>query len=103
MESCPHNVLQDEVIVCKWWCRYISETRKSDETEYTPRGLQLLLEGLQRHLHKIHPDKDIRLFTDPLFKLLKNTCGAGFKQLHRKGVGDQSHPSFVNNKNEAGL
>ena len=36
----------------------------------THRNLQLLLAGLQRHLRKIHPDKEINLFSDPRFQPL---------------------------------
>ena len=66
-EKCSDNVLENESDTCKWLCRYVSETRKADGKVYMPCSLQLLLAGLQRHLHKIHPDKEFRLFTDPCF------------------------------------
>jgi len=89
-EICPDNVFDDQTNTCKWLCHYVSETRKADGAEYTPRRLYLLLAGLQRHLHKVHPDKQINLHTDPCFKPLRNTCDAIFKQLPRKGIGAET-------------
>jgi len=94
-EICPNNVLENESDSCKWSCRYVSETRKVDGKEYTPCNLQLLLAGLQRHPRKIHPDKEFRLFTDPHFKALKNTCDAAFKQLHKTGIGTETKATPV--------
>ena len=102
-EKCPENVFEDETVACKWLCRYVSETRVSDGKEYTPRSLQLLLAGLQRHLCKVHPSKDTKLFTDTRFKPLKNTCDAVFKQLYRKGIGAETKATPVltsNNETE---
>ena len=94
-EVCPDDVLEDESDTCKWLCRFVSETRKADGKEYTPRSLQLLLAGLQRHLRKIHPDKEIKLFSDPRFQPLKNTCDAVFKKLHKKGIGAETKATPV--------
>ena len=48
-DPCPENVFADEdkSVICKWLSKFITETRKSDGEEYTPRSLQLLLTGLQ--------------------------------------------------------
>ena len=83
----------------------MSETRKSDGTEYTPRSLYLLLAGLQRHLRKLYPDKEVNLFSeDPAFKPLRNTCDSIFKRLHSKGIGAETKavPAFTA-ENEAKL
>ena len=62
-DLCPDvGLFHDKKIACKWLCRYVSETRKSDGTEYTPRSLYLILAGLQRHLRKMYPDKEFNFF-----------------------------------------
>ena len=65
----------------------MSETRKSDGAEYTPKSLYLLLAGLQRRLRKLYPDKEINLFSDQASIPLKNTCDSVFKRLHSKRIG----------------
>lgn len=86
-DLCADKLFDDEKVACQWLCRYVSETRKSDGTEYTPRSLYLLLAGLQRHLRILYPDKEINLFSNPAFKPLRNTCDSIFKRLHSKGIG----------------
>jgi len=94
-EICPNNVFDDQTNPSKWLCRYVSETRKANGAEYTPHSLYLLLAGLQRHLRKVYPDKQINLHTDPCFKPLRNTGDAIFKQLHRKGIGAETKATPV--------
>ena len=62
-DLCPDKLFDDKKVACQWLCRYVSETRKSDGTEYTPRSLYLLLAGLQRHLRKLYPDKEVNIFS----------------------------------------
>ena len=90
-DLCPDvGLFHDKKIACKWLCRYVSETRKSDGTEYTPRSLYLILAGLQRHLRKMYPDKEFNFFSDQAFVPLKNTCDSLFKRLHSKGIGAET-------------
>ena len=103
-DLCPDKLFDDKKVACQWLCRYVSETRKSDGTEYTPRSLYLLLAGLQRHLRKLYPDKEINLFSDQAFVPLRNTCDSIFKRLHSKGIGAETKavPVFTA-ENEAKL
>ena len=68
-DLCPDadKLLDDKKVACHWLYQYMSEMRKSDGTEYTPRSLYLLLGGLQRHLCKLLPDQELDLFSDPAF------------------------------------
>lgn len=91
-EQCLEGVLStaDAKVLCEWLCKFIAETRKSDGTEYTPRSLYLLLAGIQRHLKRLNPDRDINIFQDTAFRPLKNVCDAVFKRLHSKGIGTET-------------
>ena len=55
-ELCPSDILQstNRRELCAWLCKFISETRKSDGAEYTPRSLYLLLSGIQRGIILVH-------------------------------------------------
>ena len=50
----------------------------------------MLLAGLQRHLRKLHPDKELNVFSDPGFKPLRNSYDSIFKQLLSKGIGAET-------------
>ena len=84
---CPDDVFSSNKVACEWLCKYITETRKADGSEYTPRSLYLLLAGLQRYVRKLYPKMEFNLFTDHEFKPLKNLCDSLFKKLHSKGIG----------------
>jgi len=85
--QCPDDVFSSKEVACEWLCKYVSETRKADGSEYTPRSLYLLLAGLQRYVRSMHPTMKINFFTDDEFKPLKNLCDSIFKRLHSKGIG----------------
>ena len=91
-ENCPADILEcaDRGKLCEWLCKFLSETRKSDGAEYTPRSLYLLLSGIQRKIRAYHPEEDINIFQEPIFKPLKNVCDAIFKRLHAKGIGTET-------------
>ena len=91
-EQCPANILNftDRGKLCEWLCKFISETRKSDGSEYTPRSLYLLLSGIQRKIKSYHPEEEINIFQEPIFKPLKNVCDSVFKRLHAKGIGTET-------------
>ena len=91
-EQCPANILNftDCGKLCEWLCKFISETRKSDGSEYTPRSLYLLLSGIQRKIKSYHPEEEINIFQEPIFKPLKNVCDSIFKRLHAKGIGTET-------------
>ena len=46
-DQCPPDLLQtdDGKLLCKWLCVFITELRKSDGSEYTPRSIAQLLSG----------------------------------------------------------
>ena len=52
-------------------CKFLSDTRNSNGEEYTPRSLDLILAGIQRHLQKLRPLDPISIFEDVHFKRLK--------------------------------
>lgn len=80
-EQCPPNVLLETGSneLCDWLCKYISETRNVDGTEYTPRTLYLLLAGIQRHIRKVNPSSNINIFQNIEFQPLKHVCDSVFK------------------------
>ena len=88
-DKCPESIFLDgdKIELCKWLCKFVAETRKSDGSEYTPRSLYLILSGLQRHMRKLRPLEEINIFQDVHFKPLKNVCDSIFKRLHQKGIG----------------
>ena len=97
-DLCPKlNCLaeEDRSLICEWLCKFISETRKSNGEEYTPRSLYLILAGIQRHLRKVRQLDPINIFEDPQFKTLKNVCDSIFKRLHRKGIGTETKATAV--------
>ena len=85
--QCPDNVFSSKEVACEWLCKYITETRKSDGSEYTLRNLYLLFAGIQCYVRKLHPTIELNFFTDKEFKPLKNLCDYLFKRLHSKGIG----------------
>ena len=84
---CPDNVFSSKEVACEWLCKYITETRKAYETEYTPRSLYLLLSGIQWYVRKVNPKMQFNLFSDQEYKPLRNLCDSVFKKLHSKGIG----------------
>ena len=81
--------------LCDWLCKYVTETRKVDGTEYTPRTLYLLLIEIQRHIRKVNPSKSINIFQDVEFKPLKHVCDSVFKRLHANGIGAETKATAV--------
>ena len=88
-DQCPSNlfVSKSHEEICKWLCKFITETRKTDGKEYMPHSLYLILAGLQRHMRQLYPAKDINFWQQPVFWPLRNVCDAVFSQLHNKGIG----------------
>ena len=64
------NILKNSAVLttanktelCEWLCKFVSNTRKGDGKEYTPRSIYLLLAGLQRHIRKLNPTTDINSY-----------------------------------------
>ena len=91
---------EDRGQICEWFCKFLSETRKSNGEEYTPRSLYLILAGIQRHLRKLRPLDPINIFEDVQFKPLKNVCDSIFKRLHHKGIGAETKATAVLSKSD---
>ena len=80
-------MFENKDTACEWLCKFVTEVRKSDGSEYTPRSIYLLLAGLQRSIRKFHPKEEINIFSNHEFKSLKTMCDSVFKKLHSKGIG----------------
>ena len=83
LDLCPQDLfeMKGHQEIC-WLCKFVTETRKGDGKEYTPRSLYLLLSALQRHVRKTRPSENFNFFQDPMYCPLKNVCNAIFKRLH---------------------
>ena len=72
----------DADLVCKWFCRFVLETRKTDGTRYPPATLRSLV---SRELNKAPfsvLDKSDARFRDLLHTVDTLTCN-----LHKEGLG----------------
>ena len=78
---CPEDVFSSKEVACEWLCKYVTETRKADGSEYIPRSLYLLLAGIQRYVRKLYPKIKFNLFSDHEFKSLKNICDSKVLEL----------------------
>ena len=88
-DTCPENIFMNENnrFICEWLCKFITEMRKSNGEEYTPRSLHLILSGLQRHIRRLQPLDSINLFQDPHYKPLKNVCDSVSKNYTKGALG----------------
>ena len=86
---------QDTDLLCKWLCRYVMETRRTDGSLYPPSTLRSLLSGVNRALQENKApfsilDKDDYRFKD-LLKTLDTLCS----DLHRQGIGSTKNSAKV--------
>ena len=93
----PPDLLKshDPELLCKWLCRYVMETRRTDGTQYPPATLRSLLSGVNRILQENKApfsilDKDDRRFKD-LLKTMDTLCS----DLHRQGIGATKNSAKV--------
>ena len=86
---------QDAILVNKWLCKYIMETRQSDGTPYPPKSLYSLLCGL----HRITQDNQVSFSfldkTDSRFMALHKTLDSVCSDLHSRGIGANSKAAGV--------
>jgi len=94
---CPEEILitDNKKILCEWLCKFITEVRKGNGEDYTPRSLYLMLAGLQRHIRRVKPSEEINLFHDVVFRSLRNISDSVFKKLHSKGIGTETKDTPV--------
>ena len=101
-DECPDIVFENKDTACKWLCKFVTEVRKSDGSEYTPQSIYLLLAGLQRSLGR-RPKEEINIFSDHEFKSLKKMCDSAFRKLHSKGIGATTKSAALKKKRNYGL
>ena len=94
-DQCPERWYEDKENLCGWLCRFVTETRKADGGEYTPRNLHLLLAGLQQRIRESNSTESLNIFTDARFKEIRNVCDSIFKRLHQKGTGSETKSTPV--------
>ena len=91
-EKCPPELLPstDTVLLSKWLCLFVNETRRSDGTLYPPKTLYQLLCGLLRHCKSLnHEAPNFLDRNDHRFRELHNVCDSYFRRLHSEGVGSE--------------
>ena len=85
----PADLLQsqDPDLLCKWLCRYVMETRRTDGSLYPPATLRSLLSGVNRVIQENKAPFSILDKDDYRFKDLLNTLDTLCSNLHRQGMG----------------
>ena len=89
-EKIPDSILLTDAYeeLCHWLCVSISELRKEDGSEYTPRSIAQYIAGLQRY---IIDEKGVQVkLADPdnsVFRPLHRTLENRYRKLHATGVG----------------
>jgi len=88
-EAVPADLLQshDANLVCKWLCRFVMETRKTDGSEYPPATLRSLVSGLNRVLQSNKAPFSVLDKSDYRFRDLLKTLDSLSSELHRRGIG----------------
>ena len=96
-EAVPVDLLesQDPEVICKWFCRFVMETRKNDGSPYPPASLRSLLCGLNRVLQRNKAPFSVMDKTDHRFRDLQKTLDSLSSDLHRQGVGAVKHTAKV--------
>lgn len=85
----PGNLLasHNANLVCKWLCRFLLETRKTDGSLYPPSSLRSLICGLNRILQSNEAPFSVVDKGDPQFRPLLKTLDSLSSELHHSGVG----------------
>ena len=77
----------DAYLVCKWLCRFVLETRKTDGSFYPPSTLRSLLSGLNRVVQSNQVPFSVLDKGDTRFRPLLKTLDSLSSELHRSGIG----------------
>ena len=82
----------DGELLCMWLCVFVTELRKSDGSEYTPRSIAQLLGGSQWHINaeKKEPSKIVD-GRSPIFKDLHAVLDRRYRELHAQGLNSQKY------------
>ena len=88
-EAVPADLLKshDAELVCKWLCRFIVETRKTNGSVYPPATLKSLVSGVNRVLQGNKAPFSVLDKSDPRFRDLLKTLDSVSSELHRQGIG----------------
>ena len=87
-EQIPSDILLADKLgdLCKYLCRFCTETRKTDGSSYPPRTIQHYLMGIQRHIRE-EKTTSLNLMSHTEFPPLKKLLDALYRKLHSAGVG----------------
>ena len=85
----------DADLVCKWLCRYLMETRKTDGSLYPPSTLRSLICGLNRIIQSNQVPFSVVDKGDPRFRTLLKPLDSLSSELHRSGVGGTKNSAKV--------
>lgn len=76
--------LSDEELV-EYLPLFIAEVRKTDGTKYPPRSLHGIISSMQNHLRL--QGREVNLFSDERFRLLRGSLDAAMKHSASEGLG----------------
>ena len=77
----------DADLDCKWLCRFVMETRKTDGLAYPPATLRSLVSGVNRELQRNKALFSVLDENDARFRDLQKTLDSLSSSLHRQGLG----------------
>ena len=86
----PSDILEkpyDCDLVCSCLQRFVSEARRADGTEYSPKTIYQMLCGMLRHSKESQLDPlNFLDRKDARFKKLHSICNVVFRSLHESGI-----------------
>lgn len=93
----PPDVLKshDTKLVCRWFCAFVFETRKTDGSRYPPATLRSLVSGLNRELQRNGAPFSVLDKSDGRFRPLLKTLNTLSCELHREGIGASKNSAKV--------
>jgi hypothetical protein len=107
-ETCSRDILKvcsNPAELSKWLCLYVTSTRKTDGTKYTPKTIQCLLAGLWRYIKEFNRHYKKLNFLDTEnkeFKEFHTVLDRVFRQLCKEGIGcnPKSAPIITNEEED---
>ena len=96
-EAVPADLLSshDAELVCKWLCRFVLETRRTDGSSYPPGTIRSLVSGLNRVLQSNKAPFSVLDKSDHRFRDLLKTLDSLSSELHRQGIGATKNSAKV--------
>ena len=105
-ELVPSDLLEsrDKLVLNKWLCVFVAETRKQDGNRYSPKSLYQLLTGILRHMRNVNPSCPNFLDTDDhSFSRFHNTLDNILRELRADGVGVPRQAEIFTKEDEESL